>query len=501
MDHSEEILFNRESYTLLLPVNLEDFNIPDYIRDYAKESGLIEKKELHITIFGFGVAKKIEEALKIRRDKTEDFIDLVHGMSWDFEPKHEFYEIEKSYNIKNISEERRSIIMMVSVSSLNNFFDSVNNLLGINLDIPPVHVTLFTKSSLPENNQSGIGISSQRDFLNLKSEVIFPSIFDAREYEQIALPTRPQPDTIVAILLLKKLGKNRLKGIEDATYVFLPRLPEGETEESLLDRGIFLLDVGGGHFDHHNKFVQTTVSNIVAEYLGAKNNPSLSKLLQYAERDDFYGKGTISTDSLDRAFGLSGLISALNKKYVNNPEVVIDLVLPILTAFLEEEEKRTFEMPQELEEKLKNGYAREFNVTQRKKKLRCIFIETDNTSMAGFLRSKGGGGFDVVALRLSSGHINILTRPLQRVDLRSLAVMIRLQEAEARDVIIDGSPQDLAVSGTLEEVTQWYYDPATNSLLNGGPNPQNVEPTAIDPMGFLKVLELGLSEELWAPGR
>jgi hypothetical protein len=67
--------------------------------------------------------------------------------------------------------------------------------------------------------------------------------------------------------------------------------------------------------------------------------------------------------------------------------------------------------------------------------------------------------------------------------------------------MIDGSPQDLSVPGTLKEVTQWYYDPATNSLLNGGPNPQNIEPTAIDPMEFLKILELGLSEKLWSPSR
>jgi hypothetical protein len=501
MSQPDEVLFNRESYTLLLSIDSESLDVPGYVTDQAKKASLIEKGEFHITIFGFGAAKKIEEALKAKPDKIEDFIEIVVGMEWFFEFKQEFYTIKKSYKINNIPEERRSIIMAVDVSGLNNLFSSINDLLGINLDIPPVHVTLFTKSSLPENNQSGIGLSSQRDFYNLKPKAIFSPIFGMGEYKAIALPTRPQPDTIVAILLLKRLGKDRLKGIEDAMYIHLPRLPEEETEESIIDQGIFLLDVGGGQFDHHNKFVQTTVSHIVAEYLEVGNNPSVSKLLQYAERDDFYGKGTVSTDPLDRAFGLSGLISALNKKYVDNPEMVIDLILPILGAFLDEEEKRTFEMPKELKEKLENGHAREFSVIQKNKKLRCIFIETNNTSMAGFLRSKNGGGFDVVALKLSSGHINILTRPIQRVDLRSLAVLIRLQEAEARNNMIDGSPQDLSVPGTLKEVTQWYYDPATNSLLNGGPNPQNIEPTAIDPMEFLKILELGLSEKLWSPSR
>ena len=115
------------------------------------------------------------------------------------------------------------------------------------------------------------------------------------------------------------------------------------------------------------------------------------------------------------------------------------------------------------------------------------------------MRSKLGGGYDVVALRIPSGHVNILTRPLQRVDLRSLAVLIRLQEAEARGVNAGDDPKSLAAVGTLKQIPNWYYDTATNSMLNGGPNPKDIEPTAIDPFEFIKLLELGLSEKLWSP--
>lgn len=323
----------------------------------------------------------------------------------------------------------------------------------------------------------------------------------SKEYTSVVLPTRPQPDTIIAIFILKHFGAEHFPGIGSASYESFAHLPEGESEESLMAKGKILLDVGGGIFDHHTKHKQTTASNLVSEYLGVKDNPALAKMLQFAERDDFFGKGIISTDPLDRAFGLSGLIASLNKKHVNDPSIVINAVIPLLDAFVHEEEKRAFEMPKELEEKLSSGKADAFMVRQRGKKLKCIIIETDNTSMAGFLRSKIGGGYDVVVIRLPSGHTNILTRPLQRVDLRSLVVLVRIQECESKNKDLPYEPREISVSGSIPEVPEWYYDTATNSLLNGGPNPQNIKATSIDPFEFKKILEVGISEQLWSPQR
>jgi hypothetical protein len=320
----------------------------------------------------------------------------------------------------------------------------------------------------------------------------------ANSYKTIVLPTRPQVDTIVAIFILRHFGKAEFPGIEDATYVSLSTLPDGATEESMAEEGKLLIDIGKGKFDHHNKEVQTTATNLVAEYLGQKNNPALSKLIKFIERDDFFGKGILSTDPLDRAFGLPGLTSCLNKKYKDNPVKVIESILPLIDAFYFEEEKREFEMPQELEEKLANGKAKTFTAIQRGKKLKCIFIESDNTSMAGFLRSMKGGSFDVTAMKLSSGHVNILTGK-KRPDLQSLAVLVRIQETEAQGTSVGEDPEYLAKTGTISEVPEWYFDPATNSLLNGGPNPQNINPTKIATFEFQKIIELGLSESIWKP--
>ncbi len=322
---------------------------------------------------------------------------------------------------------------------------------------------------------------------------------DASPYTKIVLPTRSQPDTLVAIFILKKLGEGRFPGIKEAEIDFWQTMPDGETTESLDKKGIILIDLGGGRFDHHEVRPQTTASNLITEFLGIKEDPALAKLLEYAERDDFFGKGTISTDPIDRAFGLSALVAALNKSLVKNPARVVEIIMPLLVAHYNEEVKRAYDLPREFEEKLAKGEAETFEVKQRDKKLKVVITISESGSMAGYLRSKSGGAFDVVAQWLPSGHVNILTRPTKRVDLRSLAALVRLEETKHAGRELEMSIRDLARFARIKEVPEWYYDPATNSLQNGGLNPKEIPPTKIPKKDLRRILELGLSEKLWDP--
>ncbi|KKU06095.1 MAG: 2'-5' RNA ligase [Parcubacteria group bacterium GW2011_GWA2_45_30] len=321
----------------------------------------------------------------------------------------------------------------------------------------------------------------------------------ADRFSKIVLPTRTQPDTLVAIFLLKKFAENRFPGIRNAEVDFWQVIPPGETEESLSRKGIIVMDLGGGRFDHHAKVPKTTASNLIAEYLGIREDPSLAKLLEYAERDDFYGKGTISADPIDRAFGLSALIAALNKSLVKNPARVVEVTLPLFIAHHNEEMRRTEEMPKEFQEKLARGEVETFEVRQRDKKLKAVILTSESGSMAGYLRSKNGGAFDVVAQWLPSGHLNILTRPTKHVDLRSLAAVIRIEEATRAGLELEMDIRELARFGRINEIPEWYYDPATNSIQNGGLNPKEISPTKISREDFRKILELGLSEKFWDP--
>lgn len=315
-------------------------------------------------------------------------------------------------------------------------------------------------------------------------------------YTTIVLPTRTQPDTLVAIFILKKFGEEKLPGIKEAKIDFWQVVPPGEDEYSLDKKGVLLMDLGGGRFDHHGK-PKTTASDLISNFLGVQENPALAKLLEYARRDDFFGKGTVSPDPIDRAFGLSALIANLNKSLVKNPARVVDIILPLLVAHYNEEYRRAVELPKEFETMQAAGEVDIFEARQRDKKLKVVMLTSDSASLAGYLRSQNGGKFDVVAQWLPSKHLNILTRPTKRVDLRSLAALIRMEEAVRSGQELEVDAALLSKPGRLKQVPEWYYDPATNSLQNGGLNPKEVPCTKISREDFKNIIERGLAGNIW----
>jgi len=315
-------------------------------------------------------------------------------------------------------------------------------------------------------------------------------------YKKIIIPARPHPDVIVGIFLLAKFGNEKYPGVEDAEIDICQELPAGETALSLEKQGILALDLGNGKFDHHK--TNKNLAQIVAEDLGVADDPAFKKILSYAERDDKYGLGTISKDILDKAFGLSGLVAALNKTE-QNPTKVVKAIFPLLQAHIIEEKRRTEELPKEFEQKMKDGRAEVFQVKQGKKDLKVAIVESDNLSICGWLKSSNGVKADVVCQRNEAGFTNIVTKPLKNVDLRWLAAYLRKAEAELKNRTLTCSTFDLMKEGRIGQIPEWYYDKATNSLLNGGSNPKGVPVTAISLETITEILKQALTHE--APGK
>ena len=308
--------------------------------------------------------------------------------------------------------------------------------------------------------------------------------------QAIMLPARPQPDTIVAIFFLRTFGKEKYPDIENAEILVRPTPPDGATESSLLKDGILPIDIVGGKFDHHKQ--GKTASWLVAKDLEIDQSPSLAKLLTYAERDDKYGKGTVSQDPLDKAFGLSGLIAALNKAVPNNPKEVVDYIIPLLEAHYIEEKKRAEDLPEEFQKKLNSGQAKVLETRHKKNKVKVISIESDEPSMPGWLRSSVGQKADIVIQRMSSGNTNILTRQLKKMDLRQVASFVRAEELRLLKSKIHVTPTLLSQPGRMKDLQEWYYDRATNSLLNGGVHPGGTPPTKIPLDSLTKLVLKGL---------
>lgn len=325
----------------------------------------------------------------------------------------------------------------------------------------------------------------------------FRQAYKPNPIQKIILPTTLQPDTLAAIFLLKKFGEERYPGIKTAGIEIWQVLPEGENAETLEQKGCLLIDVGEGRYDHHTKLKGATASLLVAHDLEVIEKPAISKLLEYARRDDLFGRGTISQDPIDRAFGLSALIYNLNKSCVGKPERVVEIIMPIFAGHYNEEVRRTEELPAEFEEKKAEGKVLMTEVRHRGKKLSCVCIESDNGSLAGYLRSVAGGKFDLVVQRMSTGHVNILTRPMKRPDLRGLACLVRIREVELGGGELDEEISSLSRPARHPAVKEWYYDRATNSLQNGGLHAKEIPPTKIAWDEFPKLVELGMSEDLF----
>lgn len=318
---------------------------------------------------------------------------------------------------------------------------------------------------------------------------------------KIYIPSRIQVDTSIAIFLLKKFGKEKFPGIEDSSIQIEPVLDESKSEKDFLSEGIFLLDVGGENFDHHKKDFQTTCSSLVSKYLNLENDKTINKLLILAERDDVSGKGIISNDMIDKSFGLPGLIVSLNRTHNNEPNEVYKIISPLLEAHYQDELNSTEGLPKEIEQRKKENNFFDFSVLYKGRPVHVCMTTSDDSTMTGYLRSKRGGDFDVVALWRNSGHINIITKQFQKLDLRSLVALIRKSEAMMQGISLDDMDY-LASSQRINEVPNWYYDTATNSIQNGGITPtKNISPTKISKESMIQLLKLGLSENLWKPGK
>lgn len=307
----------------------------------------------------------------------------------------------------------------------------------------------------------------------------------------ILLPTRPQPDTIVAIFLLKTFGKERFQGIEHASVEVNPTAPS-ESFEVLTAKRILPIDLGGGPLDHHG--TDRCASELVADFINISDNPALAKMLAYAKRDDAFGKGTVSSDPLDRAFGLSGLIASLNKQFPGQAQKVVEIVLPLLEAHYDASHKHLIELPAAVEEKKRTGEYAEEQVTQNGKRLKIAFVVSDEPGMVTYLRSFQGPRADVVVQRSEKGNrICIVTRQERNVQLAAVAALIRMREAELRNIKLPEDSSYWSQDGKVAELPMWYVDPATNSILNVG---ASADDTLIPWDEMQRLVSKGLAIEL-----
>lgn len=315
----------------------------------------------------------------------------------------------------------------------------------------------------------------------------------------VVMYPRPHPDPIAALFLLQEYGREKYPGIDEVNMEFWNQLPEGKTVESLEQEGILLIDVGKGKFDHHAADGEKiTTTELVARDLGITNDPVLKKLIAFIRRDDIEGKGTLSQDPLDRAFGLSATVMNLNRDFVGHHETVVSVVLTIIAAHIHEQRRRLEEIPQEWEKLQAEGKTETFFVGEGKEKVKVVVVQHDHPGLVGFLRARSTIHADIVVQVLSSGHVNIVTRQDKKIDLRGVIALLRREEARRRNVELSVSWERLVSPERIEMVPNWYFDTAANTLQNGTAHSAGWEPTVIPLDLIKKAIKGGLNAQLIA---
>lgn len=167
--------WNPEKATLILPITKPE--IESRIVEYAHDHGYFEKPEFHITIISFQNGKKIIQACQ--GININQIVDLANTFSWEVELVPEYYVLERTIKefvlhgkIQTPAHTRRSIIQKVLLPDIVPFFKELDRLTGQMIEVPPMHVTLFSWSDYEPEQLSGIALNSQADFESYFKEKI-----------------------------------------------------------------------------------------------------------------------------------------------------------------------------------------------------------------------------------------------------------------------------------------------------------------------------------------
>lgn len=167
-----------ESLTLLAHIPPELIDIDDAVAAYANRNGFERKDEAHITLIGFGLGKRLLEAMEQLTDTAKneglELIESLNGRLSSFCFNEDYYHISKP------GSNRESIIQTVDVPGITDYFDELRDISGIEPGQPFPHITHYTKGDLDQRFR-GIGIQNVDEFNALTTESINVDSFDSFE--------------------------------------------------------------------------------------------------------------------------------------------------------------------------------------------------------------------------------------------------------------------------------------------------------------------------------
>ena len=180
IEKNNRVNFDKDKLTVLLDIYPVFENL-DILRERAKEDGLVEKSDFHITLIGSKTGKKIIQKLKglsdeERREKIKEIQKIISITDWSYDTKSEYYAITKTFpeylDENKKPESRSSYVQIVELPTLRGFYARLNQILDMKLKVPLPHITLFSISSIVGKETRGIGIYSEKQMKKLIAKKI-----------------------------------------------------------------------------------------------------------------------------------------------------------------------------------------------------------------------------------------------------------------------------------------------------------------------------------------
>jgi hypothetical protein len=145
------ISFDEDDGYLFVKIDLDEYG---YLKTRVKyqDSVLEPKDELHITVISQDGAQRLANFMQENREGREKVKSLVEGTDWSFRKQDHFFWIQEEEGVE-------TVIQMVEVPGMVDFFRSLSEITGLDLKPPPAHVTLFMRGT-----EKGIGLSNRDVF-------------------------------------------------------------------------------------------------------------------------------------------------------------------------------------------------------------------------------------------------------------------------------------------------------------------------------------------------
>lgn len=154
------VWFDEEIGVLQILLSKEDIGLSD---EDIELSGKVfqSKKEVHITIIGRDLGQRLKQAMGKDDSIKNHLREIISRTDWTYEVKSRLYYLSKD---KRVDTEpgiihAESIIVEVDLAGIRRFYENLSKMLRTDLDVPPTHITLYTRG-----DPLGIALNSRADF-------------------------------------------------------------------------------------------------------------------------------------------------------------------------------------------------------------------------------------------------------------------------------------------------------------------------------------------------